>query len=235
MELTSTQESILWAGTIGMALGAIIIALIGFRLPKAERHHVTASFFVCAIASCAYLAMATGIGTLMIGGHEIFFARYADWVFTTPLLLLGLVTVGIAAVAGGDAGRERGGLIGFVLGADILMIVTGFVAALRNGNDDKWVWYAISCVFFLLVLWAVYGPIKEYLSSTMKPLYMRLLTILTVLWLIYPVLWALGTEGAGTLSLTGEIAVFAVIDVLAKVGFGILLVLGVGKVAKHVA
>ena len=69
----------------------------------------------------------------------------------------------------------------------------------------------------------------------MKPLYMRLLTILTVLWLIYPVLWALGTEGAGTLSLTGEIAVFAVIDVLAKVGFGILLVLGVGKAAKHVA
>ncbi|MBJ7249265.1 MAG: hypothetical protein JHC83_08550, partial [Thermoleophilia bacterium] len=37
MELTSTQETILWAGTIGMALGAIIIAAIGFRLPKAER------------------------------------------------------------------------------------------------------------------------------------------------------------------------------------------------------
>ena len=235
MELTSTQETILWAGTIGMALGAIIIAAIGFRLPKAERHHVTASFFVCAIASCAYLAMATGIGTLMVGGHEIFFARYADWVFTTPLLLLGLVTVGIAAVAGGDAGRERGGLIGFVIGADILMIVTGFVAALRNGHSDKWLWYAISCAFFLLVLWAVYGPVKEYVSSTMKPLYMRLLTILTVLWVIYPILWALGTEGTGTLSITGEIAVFAVIDVIAKVGFGILLVTGVGKAAKHVA
>ena len=33
----------------------------------------------------------------------------------------------------------------------------------------------------------------------------------------------------------GEIAVFAVIDVIAKVGFGILLVTGVGKAAKHVA
>ena len=235
MELTSTQETILWAGTIGMALGAIIIALVGFRLPKAERHHVTASFFVCAIAACAYYAMTTGIGTITVNGYEIFFARYADWVFTTPLLLLGLVTVGIAAATGGEAGRERGGLIGFVLGADILMIVTGFIAALRNGHDDKWVWYAISCVFFLLVLWAVYGPVKEYVSSDMKPLYTRLLSILTVLWLIYPVLWVLGTEGTGTLSLTGEIAVFAVIDVLAKVGFGILLVTGVGKTAKHVA
>ncbi|MBJ7333655.1 MAG: bacteriorhodopsin [Thermoleophilia bacterium] len=234
MELTSTQETILWAGTIGMALGAIIIAAIGFRLPKAERHHVTASFFVCAIAAVAYYAMATGLGTITVNGNEIFFARYADWVLTTPLLLLGLITVGIAAVAGGEAGRERAGLIGFVIGADILMIVTGFVAALDN-DDDKYVWYAISCVFFLLVLWAVYGPVKEYVSSAMKPLYVRLLTILTVLWLIYPVLWLLGTEGTGTLDLTGEIAVFAVIDVIAKVGFGILLVTGVGKAAKHVA
>ena len=235
MELTSTQETLLWAGTIGMGLGAIIIAAIGFRLPKADRHHVTASFFVCAIAACAYYAMATGIGTITVNGYEIFFARYVDWAVTTPLLLLGLVTVGIAAVAGGEAGRERAGLLGFVIGADILMIITGFVAALRNGNDDKWVWYAISIVFFLLVLWAVFGPVKEYVSSTMKPLYMRLLTILTVLWVIYPVLWALGTEGTGTLSLTGEIAVFAVIDVVSKVGFGILLVTGVGKAAKHVA
>lgn len=235
MELTSTQETILWAGTIGMALGAIIIAAIGFRLPKSERHHVTASFFVCAIASIAYLAMATGIGTITINGTEIFFARYADWVFTTPLLLLGLLTVGFVATAGGTAGRERSGLIGFVIGADILMIVTGFVAALRNGHDDKWLWYAISCTFFLLVLWAVYGPAKEYVASEMKPLYTRLLMILTVLWLIYPVLWVLGTEGTSTLDMTGEIAVFAVIDVLAKVGFGILLVSGVGRTSKHVA
>ena len=235
MELTSTQETILWLGTAGMTLGAVIIAAIGLRLPKSERHHVTASFFVCAIAACAYLAMATGIGTITINGTEIFFARYIDWVVTTPLLLLGLLTVGIVATAGGAAGRERSGLIGFVLGADILMIVTGFVAALRNGHDDKWLWYAISCVFFLLVLWAVYGPAKEYVASEMKPLYTRLLTILTVLWLIYPVLWLLGTEGVGTLSLTGEIAVFAVIDVLAKVGFGILLVSGVGRTSKHVA
>jgi hypothetical protein len=76
----------------GAALGAIAIAALGFSLPKSERHHVTASFFVCAIAACAYLAMATGVGTVMMHGEAVFFARYADWVFTTPLLLLGLLT-----------------------------------------------------------------------------------------------------------------------------------------------
>lgn len=233
MELTSSQETVLWLGTAGMAIGAVLIALLGFRLPKGERHHVTASFFVCAIAACAYLAMATGLGTVDVDGTPVFYARYVDWVVTTPLLLLGLMTVGMAALSGGGtAARERNGLMGFVIGADVMMIATGLIASLRGDNADKWLWYAISCFFFLLVIWALFGPIREYLDAASKPLYMRLLGILTVLWFIYPILWVLGTEGTGTLSLTGEIAVFAVIDVLAKVGFGLVLVTGVGALAK---
>jgi bacteriorhodopsin len=90
-------------------------------------------------------------------------------------------------------------------------------------------------VFFLLVLWALFGPVKQQLEARMTPLYMRLLGILTVLWFIYPILWVLGTEGTSTIDLTGEILVFAVIDVLAKVGFGIILVLGVKNNAKTAA
>jgi bacteriorhodopsin len=56
-----------------------------------------------------------------------------------------------------------------------------------------------------------------------------------VLWFIYPILWVLGTEGTSTIDLTGEILVFAVIDVLAKVGFGIVLILGVKNHAKVAA
>lgn len=230
MELTSTQETVLWLGTAGMALGAVIIAAIGFRLPNHERHHVTASFFVCAIAACAYFAMATGTGTWMVGGEPVFYARYLDWLVTTPLLLLGLLTVGLAPVTGGgEAARTRNGLIGWVLGADVLMIATGLVASLRQDSDDRWVWYAISCVFFLLVLWALFSPVRAHLDAKMTPLYTRLLGILTVLWFIYPILWVLGTEGTGALDLTGEIIVFAIIDVLAKVGFGIVLVTGIGS------
>jgi bacteriorhodopsin len=236
MDLTSNQELILWLGTAGMAIGAVIIAALGFSLPNAERHHVTASFFVCAIAACAYLAMATGTGAIEIAGQQVFYARYVDWVVTTPLLLLGLLTIGRAPLTGGgEAGRARNGLIGWVIGADVLMIATGLIASLRGDNSDKWIWYVISCVFFLLVLWALFSPVKAHLDATMKPLYTKLLDILTVLWFIYPVLWVLGTEGTGVLNMTGEILVFAVIDVLAKVGFGIVLILGVKNHAKVAA
>jgi bacteriorhodopsin len=197
---------------------------------------VTASFFVCAIAACAYLAMATGTGAIEIAGQQVFYARYVDWVVTTPLLLLGLLTIGLAPLTGGgEAGRARNGLIGWVIGADVLMIATGLIASLRGDNSDKWIWYVISCVFFLLVLWALFSPVKAHLDATMKPLYTKLLGILTVLWFIYPVLWVLGTEGTGVLNMTGEILVFAVIDVLAKVGFGIVLILGVKNHAKVAA
>ncbi len=229
MELSSTQELLLWLGAAGMTLGMIVIAAVGFRLPAAERHHATASFFVCAIAASAYTAMATGIGTVMVGGNPVFFARYADWVLTTPLLLLGLLIIGLWK-GSADSGI-RNGLMGWVIGADILMIVTGLVASLRIGETDRWLWYAISCFFFLLVLWAVWGPVRQYLGPH-KALYGKLLGILTVLWLIYPVLWVLGTEGLDVIGLTGEIAVFAVIDVVAKVGFGIVLVLGVRNTAR---
>ena len=60
-------------------------------------------------------------------------------------------------------------------------------------------------------------------------LYGKLLIILTTLWFIYPVLWLLGSEGTGTISLNSEVAVFAVIDLLAKVGFGLVLVTGAKK------
>lgn len=233
MELTSSQELILWLGTAGMAAGAVIIAAIGFSLPNHERHHVTASFFVCAIAACAYLAMATGSGVWMVDDQPVYYARYIDWLVTTPLLLLGLLTVGLAPLTGGgEAARTRNGLIGWVLGADVLMIATGLVASLRGESGDRWIWYVISCVFFLLVLWGLFGPVKQHLEQKMTPLYTKLLGILTVLWFIYPVLWVLGTEGTGAIGLTGEILVFAIIDVLAKVGFGIVLVLGIKSASR---
>jgi bacteriorhodopsin len=62
-------------------------------------------------------------------------------------------------------------------------------------------------------------------------LYDKLAGLLTALWFVYPVLWVIGTEGTGAISLKSEVAVFAVIDLMAKVGFGLMLVTGVRSLA----
>ena len=220
-----------------MALGALAIVGIGNKVPQDHRHHVVASAFVCIIAACAYFAMASGQGVHSFiddGGTErtVYYARYLDWVLTTPLLLIGLITVALPRISSTMQSRERNALVGGVIGADVLMIITGLIAALSKDTTTRWIWYVISCVAFLVVLYMIAGPIKAAaadLGPDTAALYTKLLGILTVLWFIYPIVWAIGTEGAGAVGLSAEVAIFAVVDLLAKVGFGILLVSGSAK------
>jgi bacteriorhodopsin len=242
------QKAILFIGVAGMALGAIAIAGIGVGLGR-ESHHAVASFFVCAIAACLYLLMAFGQGVGLLTEHTIllhptglipiaharleYFGRYIDWVFTTPLLLVGLIGVGMRSPTdGGTEARNRSAMMGAAIGADVLMIVTGVLAALSVNNTHKYVWFAVSCVFFLVVLAVVWGPVRTAAlaeGGARAALYTRLLLVLTALWVIYPILWILGTEGTAAISLNAEVVVFAAIDLTAKVGFGLLLVTGVKK------
>ena len=249
---TSTQETWLWIGTAGMALGAVAILVLGRGLGK-HSHHAVASFFVCAIAASFYLLMAQGQGDLIVTAKDvaltpdglaadvesrlIYFARYLDWMFTTPLLLIGLLGIGMAALnTAGEEARQRTGLLAGVIGADIMMIVTGLFGALSLDTTHKYIWFTVSCVFFLAVLYVVWGPVRasaKAQGADVAALYDKLLFILTGLWVIYPVLWLLGTEGSSTISLDSEVAIFAVIDLLAKVGFGLVLVIGVKRLASR--
>jgi len=245
--MTSSQETWLWIGTAGMALGALGIQLAGHGMK--ESHHRVTSFFVCAIAACLYLLMAQGQGDIIvskatlaltplgvgadISAKLVYFARYIDWIVTTPLLLIGLVTVGLKPLSGGgEQSRERLGLVAGIVGADILMILTGLFGALSLDSSHKYVWFIVSCGFFIAVLALVWGPVRSAAAeqgAETAALYNKLLGILTVLWFIYPVLWILGTEGTGSISLNTEVAVFTIIDLSAKVGFGLLLVTGIKK------
>jgi bacteriorhodopsin len=44
-----------------------------------------------------------------------------------------------------------------------------------------------------------------------------------ILWSLYPVVWVIGTEGVGAVGVSTEVFLFLVLDLLAKVGFGFLL------------
>jgi bacteriorhodopsin len=244
---STAQKVWLFIGAGGMTLGAIAIVVIGLSLGR-ESHHAVASFFVCAIAACLYLLMAFGQGVGVLTEHTLllhptglvdfaharleYFGRYIDWVFTTPLLLVGLIGVGMRSPKDGPEARNRSAVMGAAIGADVLMIVTGVLAALSIGNLHKYVWFGVSCVFFLIVLGVVWGPVRTAAKAqggAEAALYSRLLIVLSTLWFVYPILWLLGTEGTAAISINAEVVVFAIIDLTAKVGFGLLLVTGVKR------
>ena len=233
--MSNGQQAALWIGFAGMVLGAIAIAGIGRSARGEDKHHFVASFFVCFIAAVSYFAMANGQGIIDLDGRSVYVARYVDWLFTTPLLLVGLMMVGLPQLRQGEDSRSRISLIGGVIAADVLMIGTGLLAALSTQDAVRYSWYAISCGAFLAVVGLLYGPVRSIAKEQAGTgsLFETLLKMLTVLWFIYPVLWLFGTEGTGTISLTAEIAVFAVIDLTAKVGFGLLLVTRIAALSKR--
>jgi bacteriorhodopsin len=229
--LTSTQQAVLWIGCAGMGLGVLAIGGLSLRAPSGQKHHFVMSAAVCAIAFTAYFAMANGYGIVRTGGRMEFYARYIDWFLTTPLLIGGLLMIGLSSRTGeGEAARDRNALVFGAVGADMFMILTGLAAGLTNQSAVKYGFYAISCIAFLVVLAVLWGPILKAAraqGAATAALYTRLARTLSVLWVIYPVLWLLGTEGTKTISLTAEIIVFAAIDLTAKVLFGLLLCSGI--------
>jgi bacteriorhodopsin len=227
-----TVNSWVWLGTVGMALGTFVLLLLGSTLRKEDRTHVGLAVGITAIASTAYFAMTSGFGDIDVAGTTVQSARYIDWLITTPLLLLSL---GLLALPSGM--RDRAWTLVTLLGLDVYMIVTGFLATLAD-PDTKWVWYSLSCVAFVLILYMLFGrlmsAVKDSGSVKLSKLYSVLAVYLSVLWVAYPVLWLLGSTGQASLDFVTENSYYTILDLLAKVGFGLLVVWNLKKLSETV-
>jgi bacteriorhodopsin len=211
-----------------MFLGMLYFIATGWNVSDSRRQKFyIVTTFVAAIAFVNYLAMAMGFAriTLTVGGEElpIYWARYTDWILTTPLLLYD-----IALLAGADRNT-----IGTLIGLDVLMILTGAVATLTtsgfaglSADASRLIWWGVSTGFFLVLLYFLFASLSERvaeLSAETASTFSLLRNMIAVLWLVYPIWWIVGTEGLGLVGLGVETAGFMVLDVTAKVGFGIIL------------
>jgi bacteriorhodopsin len=185
------------------------------------REYYAITILVPAIATAAYLSMFFGYGLAEIpvegrGTLDIYWARYADWLFTTPLLLLDLALLA-------DADRTT---IGTLIGIDAFMIVTGAVGALSGTLVERYVWWLVSTIAFVFLLYLLLGSLRsaaEQQSEDVQSTFNVLTGLVAVLWTAYPIWWLIGTEGAGVVTLGVETLGFMILDVTAKVGFGFIL------------
>jgi bacteriorhodopsin len=214
-----------------MLLGMLYFIATGWGEENEKRQEFyIVTILITAIAFVNYLAMALGFGatTVNIGGEErlIYWARYTDWLFTTPLLLVDLALLARAS-------RNQ---IFTLVSLDALMIGTGAVATLAGGNfvifgvlDDaarRLIWWGVSTGLLVVLLYFLFGTLSEQaqaLSSDVGAKFSQLRNLIVVIWLVYPAWWLIGTEGLEVVGLGIETAGFMVLDLTAKVGFGILL------------
>lgn len=208
-----------FVGFVIMALASLAIYAKGSKLPPVRHHtyfHATVPF----IAATAYLAMAFGIGdVLKIDGTVTLTARYADWAITTPILLTGLVLTAL------HERKEASGFLVAIIVLDVLMILTGLISSLAILPVMKLVWFLWSTAAFLGVLYILWGPLRVLSRSYGGPLdsaYTKNLSILSIVWVLYPVVFAVGPEGVQAISPLASAWAILVLDVVAKVVYAFI-------------
>jgi bacteriorhodopsin len=209
-------------GTVGMLLGMVYFMSKGWDVQDPEeKEFYIITILIAGIAAASYLSMFFGFGLTeveLIDGTvlDIYWARYADWLFTTPLLLL---DIGLLA---GASNRDLGALIM----VDAFMIVTGLAAALMKIPIARYTFWTISTIAMLFVLYYLVSVLGEAVSGAdedTKSTFKTLRNVILVSWSVYPVAWLVGTEGLGLVGLFGETLIFMILDLFAKIGFGFIL------------
>ncbi len=214
-----TVQLWLWIGTIGMSVGLI---LLFFPMQKnesvSEQGDSIAHFLVPMVALTLYLLMSLGHGSVTLpSGRVFYYARYIDWSITTPLLLLSLVS---SAVYGQS--NKRGALIAGLVLSDVYMIATGLVAGWTDDPTLKWWFYVLSCLAFLALYGLLWGSFRRLSQDSPKgDLYRRKATALSIVWFFYPVVFLLGQEGLRLWSPVVDAALFTILDLTAKVAYGL--------------
>jgi bacteriorhodopsin len=208
---------------------------------------------VTTIASLAYLVMATGHGfVIKCNGRAFYYARYVDWFFTTPLLLLDVLVVsgtGFSSMA-----------LSFMFTFDVLMIAAGLIGELIE-DSFRWAFFGFGMLFFIPIIWYLCradGSDGQMCGATegalpVQRVAQQVIFMTWFLWMFYPIVWVLCNTGgtaitgasyghasygesaeyrmlqgtdfkpAGIISATTEAWIYTVLDILAKSGVGMAI------------
>jgi sensory rhodopsin len=206
-------------GAVGMLVGTGVLFYGKRWIPQVNRRRYWLLVAVPGIAVLAYGALGLGIGGLgTAGGGTVFVPRYLDWLVTTPmhLLYLGLL-VGAARTA-----------LRRAVGLQAATILFGFLAGVLGGLLAGALFLA-GLLTFLGVVRIVFGEFAAAADASgdgTAAVFRKLRSFVVVLWLVYPVVWLLAPSGVGLMDVETTSLVVAYLDLVAKVGFGLIALNG---------
>ncbi|MFC6787265.1 bacteriorhodopsin [Halobaculum halobium] len=220
-------SSSLWANIALAGLSALLFVYMGRRVSSPRAKLIWgATLMIPLVSISSYTGLVSGLTVGLIempaghalAGEEVLsqWGRYLTWALSTPMILLALGLL---------ADVDEGSLF-TVIAADIAMCITGLAAALVTSSYLlRWVFYLISCAFFAVVLYAL---LTEWASAATAAgtgeIFDTLRALTVVLWLGYPIVWALGVEGFAVIQSVGLTSwAYSGLDILAKYVFAFLL------------
>jgi len=197
-------------------LATILISVRALSRPVNTRWHLFLTATVCFVAMIDYLFMATGHGMwYSAGNRESYWVLYLDWMITCPILLYIL-----GRFSNFSAANQY--LMFFFME---MSLAFGFFAAYTT-TPARFAYFVFGFLCFLPV-WRLVFEAHSADPTVGFPKILGIhfnIVIVNIFWLIYPIIWLLGT-GLNKMCVDSTIMAFAALDVLSKVLFALYIVL----------
>jgi bacteriorhodopsin len=209
--------------TFAVFLGSALFFFASRReVAKRYRMAVTTSGVIVTIAAYHYWRILGSFEAASLGEslfNESY--RYVDWIITVPLLLTELVLV-----LSIDAARRRS-LLQRLIPYSFLMIALGFPGEIAASATTAWLFWALSMVFFALILWTLFGELAREIAgerAEVRSTLRGLRLVLLVTWSFYPIAYLapLVLADAATAFVIVNVG-YAIADITAKAGYGLMI------------
>ena len=235
-ELTAGQYLLVY-NAFSFTIAAMGAAFIFFTVGRSQvapryRPALLVSSMVVAIACYHYFRIfgsweeaykVTSTGSFVPSGKPFNDAyRYVDWLLTVPLLLVELVAVM-------QLGKGSTGMLFRLSFAAVLMILLGYPGeVIHDDMTMRTVWGLLSTipfVYILYVLWGQLGTVLKTETTEVKDLVFWTRILIVATWGFYPITYLLPIFGlgGGNGSVVGVQLGYAIADVLAKAGYGVMI------------
>ncbi|EIM88878.1 heat shock protein 30, partial [Stereum hirsutum FP-91666 SS1] len=218
IDINNATTDWLWAAFAVMFLSDLVFIYWSYTKPIGMRTFYQLPVLILSTASIAYFSMASDLGATPIvaefprgaaagSTRSIWYVRYIDWTITTPLLLLELL------LATGLPLSE----ILIIIFMDLVMIVAGLVGALVQSRY-KWGYYAFGCGAQFFIWWGTLVKAPQAttaMGNDVRRSYTASAYALALIWLLYPIAWAVA-DGGNVISPLKEMIFYGILDLVAK-------------------
>lgn len=226
-----------WAGVLGMLVGIGVIAGVLRRSRREDISHGVLHLFACVIGTFAYVSFLVDRTAVHIDDRSFYVSHYVYWLVSQPLLFVAVALVALPPLEHVREHRLRASLQGGLIGTTVVWISATFFQAWARSAAERWTWFALAVASLLALLWQLWVPVLhqgqikggEHLRD-----YRILAGSLTALSIAYLVVWFLGEAGLKVFSSSVDIPVFLVLDLASDTGLGIVSVLLLERLSKHV-
>jgi len=208
-----------WAavGAVVLGLGTIPSVYFALRDEKNQKYYAVLAA-ITGIASVAYALTSFGIGSIPLDGATFYTPRYVDWLLTTPLLILYLTMLC-------KPGKQ---LYGLLIGIDVALIGLGIIAIFTEGVLSLTL-FGLGTAAYVALAYLLVSELPDrasFASERVGIVFAKLRNVTVVLWTLYPVVWLLAPVGFGLMTPGTEMMVIVYLDIITKVGFAILALMG---------